>query len=331
MASPILAFRPATVVDRVRARSEACPLSTRELLPSAVDLGLVLPLLSAPVAAVARGALVAARELDAALGLGLPPGVPPEPWFQAVTTAADEVAAGLPLFLAAEVVLGGEGATQVERAIQETWRLVGAGITHVAVDVAAVAPEERGRIAAEVARPAAEHGLCVEVVVPLADGSQVGARAAALFEELARRGVPADVASVRCPPPADDGEARLQAVVLARLCQALSGAPVLRRGPLTAAVLERLRGSPVRACEDGGGAAARALALLPVELVQAPVEGEETRANPLERVVAELSDDAAERLEATAYVDAIELLERLGARGSAASITRALRQRLEER
>lgn len=331
MPSPILAFRPASVVGRLGPRSEACPLSTRELLGPAVELGLVLPLVRAPLAAVARAALVAARELDAVLGLGLPPGAPPEPWFAAVAKAADEVAAGLPIFLCGEVAVEGEGGTQVERAAQEAWRLVGAGITHLAVDVAAIAPVERARVVCEVARPAAEHGVCVDVVVPLADGAKAGPRAAAVFEELARRGAPADLASVRCLPPADDEEARLQAAALARICQALSGAPVLRRGATTPALLERLRGSPVRACEDGGAAAARALALIPLELVPAPADGQETRASPLERAAAELSEEAAERLEARAYVDAHEFLERVGASGSAGRMTGALRRRLEER
>lgn len=328
MASRILAFRPATVVERLGPRSRACPLSTRELLGPAAALRLVLPVVRAPLAAVARAALVAAKETGAALGLALPPGVPVEAWFAAVTGAADEVAAGLPIFLCAEVVVEGEGGTQVERAASEAWRLVGAGMTHLAVDVAAVAPGERARVVAEVAAGAQEHGACVDVVIPLADGAQAGARAAATFDALARSGAPADLASVRCAPPADADEARLQAAALARICLALKGVPVMRRGGVTPALLDLLRGSPVKACEDGGAVAARAIAGLPRSAAAPDPERREPSA--LERAAAALPRDEAERLEGRAYVDALDFLERLGAGGSAAALSRALEAALEE-
>ncbi len=325
MVSRILAFRPASVVDRLEPRSQACPLSTRDLLAPAAALGLVLPVVRAPIAAVARGALVAAKELQAALGLGLPPGVAPEPWFAAVARAADEVAAGLPLFLSADVVVEGEGGTQVERAAGEAWRLVGAGLTHLAVDVAAIAPGERGRVVREVAAAAHEHGCCVDVVIPLADGAQAASRAAATFDELARAGTPADLASVRCAPPVDADEARLQAAALARICLALRGVPVMRRGPVTPALLDLLRGSPVKACEDGGAVSARATEGLPRAADPGP---ERREASPLERAAAALPAEESERLEARAYVDALDFLERLGAKGSALALARALERSL---
>lgn len=323
----ILAFRPASVVERLGPHSAACPISTRELLGPAAEVGIVLPLVRAPIGAVARGVLVAAKELQSVLGLALPAGAPPEPWFEAVTGAADEVAAGLPLFLSAEVVVAGEGATQVERAFHEAWRLVGAGLTHLAIDVAAVSPGERGRVIGELAEAGIEQGICVEVVVPLEEGAQAGPRAARVFEELARRGTPADVASVRCPAPADRDEARLQAAALARIAQALAGVPLMRRGPVTSELLALLRGSPLRACEDGGAASARALKALPA--VPPAAEGEETRESALERAAAKLAAEEAERVEARAYVDGLEFIEALGGQGSAPALTQALTRRLE--
>lgn len=330
MVSRILAFRPASVVERLDPRSQACPLSTRELLGPATELGLVLPVVRAPIAAVARGALVAAKEIRGALGLGLPAGVAPEPWFEAVTGAADEVAAGLPLFLCGEVIVADEGAPQVEHAFHEAWRLVGAGLTHLAIDVSAVPPGERARVAGEVAEAGVENGICIEIVLPLAEGSQVGPRAAALFEELERRGAPADLASVRAPAPGSADEARMQVAALARVCQALSGAPVMRRGPVTPDLLEALRGSPVKACEDGGQAAARAVEIIPWDVIGSG-ETRETRESALERAAAELSEESAERLEARAYVEALDFLERLGAQGSAAALSRVLERNLEDR
>ncbi len=330
MLSRILAFRPASVVERLGPRSHACPLSPRELLGPAVEAGVVLPMVRAPIAAVARGALVAAKEAQSAIGLALPAGVAPEPWFDAVTKAADEVAAGLPIFLSAEVVVGGESATQVEHAFHEAWRLVDAGLTHLAIDVAAVAPGERGRVVGEVAQAGIEHGIGIDVVVTLEEGPQVGPRAAAVLDELARRGTPADVASVRCLAPKDDDGARLQAAALARICQALKGVPVMRRGPISAAALALLRRSPVKACDDGGASAARALGLIPWDLIVPAEEGRETRESPVERAARELSDDATDRLEARAYVDALDFIEQLGARGCARALARALERRLED-
>jgi hypothetical protein len=152
-----------------------------------------------------------------------------------------------------------------------------------------------------------------------------------MLEEVARRGVVPDAASLRCPAPRDDDEARLQAAALARMCQALGGVPVVRRGPVTPRLLALLRGSPVKGCEDGGAVAARALALVPVDLA-GPERGDAPpRTSRLELASAELSEEATDRLEASAYVDALELIERLGARGSAPSLSRALERRLDER
>lgn len=315
MVSRILAFRPATVVARLAPRSDACPLSARELLGPAGELRLVLPIVRAPSAAIARAVLVAAKELNAVVGLVLPAGGAPEAWFAEVTRAADELAAGLPILLSGEVVLGGEGAMEVARASREAWRLVQAGLTHLAFDVSAVVAAERGRIVSELGRAGAEHGIGVEAIVPLGDGSQLGRRAAAMLEQP----IAADVVGVRCHAPADAAEARLQAAVLARTRQALGGTPVWRRGPVTAALLELLRGSPVGACEDGGSVARAAGSI--------PEDGREG----LARARADLSGEGADRLEARAYVDAVDLMERLGAGGSAAAVTRALERRLEDR
>jgi hypothetical protein len=320
--SSALAFRPATVVERLPPRSGACPLSARELVAAATESGFILPLVRAPIVAVARGALVAAKELRGVVGLSVPPGVPSRPWFDAVTAAADEIAAGVPIFLSAEVVVEGEAGPQVERAMRDAYRLVDDGITHLAIDVGAVVPPQRGRVAGEVAQAAFERGLSVEVVVPLIEGTRVGPLAAAVFDEVARRGATPDLAGLRCPAAADGDAARAQAVALAKVSQALSGIPLMRRGPVTPRLLELLRASPVKACEDGGAAAAGAVSLVPLDLVEEP--GETQRESPLERAVGGLSGEVTDRLEARAYVEVLDLLERLGARDGVSAILAAL-------
>jgi hypothetical protein len=320
----ILAYRPAVVVDRLAPRNDACPLSLRDLLRGAEAARCVLPIVRAPIGGVARAALVAASEANSAIGLALPAGSPPEPWFEAVTSAADEFAGGLPIFLSAEVVLEGTGAADVERGEHEAYRLVDAGITHLAIDVRAIPGPERARIFAAVAAHAVERGCCVDCLVALEDSPR------ALFAELERMRVPPEVVSVRCPAVTDPVEARAQIVRLVRLCAELSGVPVIRRGPVTPSVLDELARSPIRGCEDGGAAAMAGIAVIPWNLIDAPSEAD-SRTPALERAAEELSRDAADRLEARAYVEVASFIERLGAAGSGRKVADALEQQLEER
>jgi len=321
--SRVLAFRPASVVGRLPPRSDACPLSLAELLEAAP--GYQLPSVEASTPDVVRAALVAAKVLHSAIGLALPAGVAPEPWFERVTRTADEIAAALPLFLSAEVALEGEGAPALDRAAQEVWRLVEAGLTHLAFDSSRVAPPDRARVLREVAGPAQERGLCLDVVLPLVGEGGGLRRAVSLVEELARRGLSADAASVRLPAPEDAEGARAQVAALERLQEALGGLPLLRRGPVTPALLAGLRLSGLRGCEDGGAAARASGAPLPATGGEALAE---RRSRWRARAAAILGAEEADRLEARAFVEAGEFVEALGAEGSAVAVARSLERRL---
>lgn len=323
MGPRILAFRPAVVVDRLPPRSEVCPLSLRDLLRAPVAERRVLPIVRAPIAGVARAALVAAREADAVVGLSLPAGTPPEPWFEAVAAAADELASGFPFFLSSEVTVEAGSPGEVERAGREGFKLVDAGVTHLAIDVRALPTASRGAAFAAVAAPALERGVCVDCVVALEETP------VALCAELDRRRSPVDVVSVRCPEVTGQKEARAQVVRMVRLSAELKGIPVLRRGPVSPHVLDELARSPVRGCEDGGAAAMAGITVIPWERLQEEVEGARTPA--LERAAEELSLDAADRLEARAYVEVASLIDRLGAAGSAQAYADALERQLDER
>jgi hypothetical protein len=326
--SPILAYRPATATARLPARNGACPLSTRDLLRVLGADRLVLPIVRAPVAGIARGALLAAREAGSALALGLPPGVPPEGWFDAVVEAADAVAAGLPLVLVGWWWVGRGPHVPPPPPPHDAWRLVEAGLTHLAIDVGPVALADRARVFDDVARGAFEHGLGVELLVPQDGELAAPADAVALLDALARRGIAPDLAGVRVGAPADAAGAREQARRLAELCAALAGLPLVRRGPVNAAALAALAGGPVKACEDGGAAAAAAMAVIPWELLERPGP-DEPRASPLERAVAGLDAESTDRLEARAYVEVQDFVDALAARGSAAAIAGALERQLE--
>jgi hypothetical protein len=314
------------VANRLAPSNGACPLSLRDLLRAAADLPVVLPVVRAPIAGVARGALVAAREARSAIGLALPAGAPPEAWFDAVTRAAGEVASGLPIFLSAEIALEGAAQAQVERASHAAWRLVEAGVTHLAVDAGAVAAAERAAAVEEVARVAVERGICVDLVVAPADGLPPPAEVAAALDALAARGAAPDLVSVRCPAPASAEEARGQVRHLVAICAALGGVPVMRRGETVREIYDALAGSPVKACDDGGVAAGAATAMIPWELLgPAP---EERRESAVELAARELSPEGADRLEARAYVEVAEQVERLGAGGSGLALARALEAEL---
>jgi len=341
--SPVLAFRPARVLERLSARSAACPLSSKDLVRAAAALRLTLPLVRAPTPGIARAALVAAKQAQSVIGLSLPAGGAPERWFAAVTDAADEVAAGLPIFLAGEVVLAGHGEADVEAASRAAWKLADAGLTHLTVDLGAVPPGERAAVLERVAAPALERGLGLDCLVT-AGGA---AEAAPVFAALTRRDVGPDLASLPLRAPAGVAEARAQVKELLSLCAALSGMPVMRRGPVTAELLGSLKGSPVAGCEDGGAAAEAAVAVLRLDAGQeetgprAATAWEEEQAAPppaprvhtvdeLLAAEAAASDGRRARLETRAYGEVLDFLERLGAAGSAQRVARLLERVLAE-
>jgi hypothetical protein len=321
--SPILAFRPASVVRRLAQRNEACPLSLRDVLAAVAPLPICLPLVRAPSPGVARAALVAAKELGSALGLALPAGARPEPWFEALARAADEIAPRLPIFLSGEVVLQGGSDGEVEVARREAWRLVEGGITHLAFDLGGLPEADRAPALRRAAEAALERAICVDCLVPLQGGLPSAPRAAALLEELAEMGVKPDLASARLPLPRDPEEERSQARLLVEICGWIDGTPLLRRGPVTTGLLATLAGSPLRVCEDGGAAlvaAARALGREP----------DADAGPPLAVASRELPPEIGDRPEAMAYAETAAFLEALAAEGSAVEVAEALVAGLEE-
>jgi hypothetical protein len=262
---PPLAFRPAGVLKRLRGGSRACPLSLRDVAGALLAEPAQLPLVLEGGQVVLRAALVAAKESGSVLGIALPAGVAPERWFDAVVAAADPIAPGLPLLLSAPVrLLPGEG-TEAVRARRLVHRLVGAGVTHLVLDLDPLPAEERAEEAARAADPALELGLGVEVLLPAPPGGLPEPEEAfALLAELESLGASPDLAGVRCPAPDGDAGAAAQAEHLAALAEAASGVALCRRGPGAADVARRLPAGRLRAWDDGGEAA-RAAAGAPDE------------------------------------------------------------------
>jgi hypothetical protein len=313
MTSP-LAYRPVNAVSRLAPGSAACPLSLRHLLAAGRRPRVPLPFVLAPLPAVARAALLAAREAGSALGLCAPRGAAFGPWFARVTAEADRLAPALPLVLAGEVLVEGASDAEVERAGLEAARLVEAGATHVAVDAGGLRVEDRAAAAADVAALASDREIGIELLLA-PDEVADPARAGRLVADFRGRGVALDAAGVRLGRPRDGDEERGQARALALVARAC-GAPVLRRGPATAGALAALAGSPACGCDDGGAALATGWrALSAAERAALAAGGRE----PAEGAAA-----AAERLEALAWSEVTAFLDGLGAAGSARALSAAL-------
>jgi hypothetical protein len=316
----ILAYRPSSVVHHLAPRNEACPLSLRDLLTAAVSAPFVLPIVRAPATLVARAALVAAKEMRSVLGLALPQGMQPDPWFAAMAETADAIAPGLPIFLSGRVTVHGAEMAEREAATLQAYKLVEAGITHLAVDVGLLPPSERAAAFAEVAAAGVEREIGLEYVVPQEDGV---ASAAPLFRALQGQATVPDLAGVVASQEGRDARAELER--MAQFCAAFGRIPILCHSSVGSQVVTRLKGSPVKVFEDGGVAALAAAAVLParharelrgqLESVQADVP--QRRAGPLSAWEKDLSADELDRAEARAYVETAGLIEALGAVDSA--------------
>jgi hypothetical protein len=251
------------------------------------------------------------------VGLALSPAGRPEPWFDAVTAAADELAPGLPLFLSGEVEVG-PGEAEQERAVSRAHGLVDAGLTHLAVDVSRVPLADRARAAVRVAACAVEREIAVECRCPDPGGAPEAEEAVSFLEELQGWGLAPDAIGVRLPAPSGIEETRAQARRLAAVAAALGATPLVRRGPGTPLLYQLSRAAGLAAVEDGGRLLAAGLGALPEgerSDVAARLEGGRAGALP---------EAAAARLEGMAFAEAAAMLEALGAEGTARAVEAGL-------
>jgi hypothetical protein len=313
---PLLAFRPVAAIHRLPPHSQACPLSLRDVL-RALPGRWPLPIFRAPLPALARAALLAARQARSAVGLAPGPGQHPERWFDAVARAADELAPRLPVFLSGEVAVGrGEGA--LERARRLSHRLVEAGLTHLAVDVSLVPAADRARAAAEVAAPAVEREVAVECLGPDGGAGPDPEEAAAFRDELQGWGLAPDAIGVRCLAPEGVEETRAQARRLGEAAAALGETRLVRRGPATGLLFRISRAAGLTAVDDGGRMLQAGLSALP------PEERADVARRLEEGVLPGIPDEAAARLEGLAFAEAEAVLEALGSEGTGEAVEAGL-------
>ncbi len=285
----VLRLRPTNAVNRLGSGSRVCLLSARPLQAALAPRPGALVCFSLPsgfIAPFALGVLRAARQLDAAVGVGAAAhglGEGPRPWavFQDVATAAAEVGLSQPLFLrGGPIALAEASPHEVAKARESVFQLVDAGFTEVALDATALDGEWAAAALGDVVATAQERELGVDLTAPSGGAEAVAAWLRAVLargarpdvlsvgagsanpEQLAALTQAAAPCSVELVDPRPEG-ARAPRVALARPFQAL----VERRRPASDldwleahAYYEAKEALLAWGCAGSGAAAAQALA-----------------------------------------------------------------------
>ncbi len=187
----VLALRPTNVVARLGAGGPLPLLNPRDLLAT---LRPGAALITAPVYAdeVVAGALRAAREADAVLGLSCPWPLgdrdAPARVTQVLAREAASVRHRAPVFLqAGPISLTSTDPGEIERVTGAVWDFVEAGFTLVSLDASAL--DVRGALGvAEAAQTVVERELSLELVPPLDPSGRFDAERAGLFFEALAQG-----------------------------------------------------------------------------------------------------------------------------------------------
>ncbi|HEY8208975.1 MAG TPA: hypothetical protein VIG99_15900 [Myxococcaceae bacterium] len=335
----ILALRPTSAASRLG--DSPLPLLNPRDLARALDEAAV-PLVCVPVAAVEAlpGLLRAARDEDAVLGLAAPhrPGQrdAADAFFEAVRAAAEECQHRRPVFLqAGPIRLTSADPRELQLRTEDVFRSVDAGFSLLSVDASTLVPEAGVLVAAELVQAAAERELSLEIAAPVDEKGRAGPEALETCLRLfADRKIEVRFVRVRSaqflPEAAGSQALRALVEVAGRFGAWLSvedlGASAREPGAWGPAGARKL---------DAGGPFTRVvLGALEPEL-RASLEARAAATGvPAWDLLAQFGDplrDAAEgareRVEALSYAEALELLERSGARGSASAAMAFLAER----
>ncbi|HYV44536.1 MAG TPA: hypothetical protein VFA20_06715 [Myxococcaceae bacterium] len=330
----ILALRPTSAATRLG--DSTLPLLNPRDLARALEGG-AAPLVCVPVAAVEAipGLLRAARDQDAVLGLAAPYRPThrdaPDAFFDAVRAAADECRHVRPVFLqAGPIRLTSAEPRELQLRADDVYRFVDAGFSLLSVDASTLVPEAGVLVASELVRAAAERELSVEIAAPVDESGRADPVALeTCLRGFAAKKVEVRFVRVRLSSP-DAASLRALAEVAGRFGAWLS---VEALGP-TVPTPEAWGPAGARKLDAGGPFTRLVLGALEPELrasleVRAKATGVATW-----ELLAQFGDplqDAAprarEKVEALSYAEALDLLERAGARGSASASVAFLAER----
>lgn len=318
----VLRLRPSSVTARL-ARTAVCLLNPRDLhraLP-----GRPLVVCECVAAPIALGVFRAARQANAVVGLSfpdLPRGERPRPADAAgeILQAAQEACFELPFFLRAgpvRVAEAGEEAVAVSR--DAVYRLVDAGFTEACLDVTGLDPAEAAAVVAEGALGLRERELSVEVTTREVRPSELKE----LALSFGAQGVRVDVLTLpgSALKSVADLSAHVEAVRPAGLGLVDAGDKLPTLGARRLTVSTRLTRI--------------ALNVLPASiestLRQKAVEGWSVPG----AIAAALrsappAPEVRQRMQETAFREALDLLERSGAAASGPAAVRALVEQMKD-
>lgn len=336
----LLALRPTNAASRLGPSSLLPLLNVRELLRANEGQPGALACVQIAAAPVLPAVLRAARDEDAAIGLSC--AFRPsqrdaaERFFQQLRSAAAELDYRRPVFLqAGPMRLTSLEGRAVEAAAGDVFRFIDAGFTLISLDVSALDAEEAVRVA-EIARPAIERELAVEIAPPRVGGQDAASDLERFLERLAGDGLRPDLIRVSsrtvvpealpgAPEPEPDFEFLQE---LSQVASAHGAALALEDHGTPHRRLSAWAAAGVRKVDVGEPLARRVLQVLPSE-VQETLAGRAQAARiGLGELLAQLgdplgavSDAERERAEALCYGDAADLLAAIGAQGSATHAT----------
>ncbi len=329
----LLSLRPTNAVASLS--GAALPvLDPRELILALPD---GVAMLCVPVGSEAAlpGLFRAARDLEAIVGFSAPY-APNEResayrFFHAVKQAAQEVRRLGPFFLqAGPIRIARADARALEPLLQATFRIVDAGFTLLSLDGSRLAPDEAAHCIAELASPALERELSVEVAAPRDEEGRTSAGAArALLGELAKCGIVPRF--LRLTSRAVSGEAFLDFDLVREIAAAAEAhGASLSLEDLGGTLAERARDwvqAGVRKYEPAAAFGRIALSHLSGEhqmALQARADGAGLPVTDVLALAAPAlqppAPESRERIEALSFAEAHAWLESLGAVGSARAV-----------
>jgi hypothetical protein len=185
----VLALRPSNGVTRLGTQSRVPLLNPADLVRA---LGPATgALLSVPVSArfALPGLLRASRDCDAPIGLRCPSPLAgrdsPAGFFEAVRVAAEELRLRRPIFLeAGPIRVPSVDDRALARATAEAYAFVDAGFAALSLDASGLDIDDAAEAYRQVAQPAAERELSVEVAAPLEGGRASAGALTELLEAL---------------------------------------------------------------------------------------------------------------------------------------------------
>lgn len=186
----VLTLRPTNVVMRLGQSSRIPLLNPRDLVASFAEARAALLCVPAYSRAAIAGLLRASRDEDAVLGISCPALLPdrdtPVKFVETVRDAAEEVRHRKPLFLqAGPFRLASTEARVRDQAVGAVYKFVDAGFTLISLDASGLGLADAVAAYKELAAPALERELSIEIAAPQDDQGHLDERALeATLEQL---------------------------------------------------------------------------------------------------------------------------------------------------